>query len=125
MAKQTCIYHPQITARWQCDHCQHSLCINCAKTGSYQRKICPNCKEILRPIAADNFIPPFWQNIPAFLAYPLQGHALFFILAWGVMYSILTLLPYRGIIIIPAIPAIIALFFIFLHYNFTVLRNTS
>lgn len=119
MTERTCKYHPDIAARWHCDQCQHDLCINCAREGEYQRKVCPKCGSILQPIKAQSFITPFWLNGLNFLLYPLQGSAVFFVVIWALLF---TIIQFGGIM---AIPATIILTFIFIRYAFEILTSTS
>lgn len=69
----TCKYHPQIPARWACEHCQINFCVSCApaaKPGKLPR--CPVCDRDLTSLGSGNIVKPFWQRLGQIFFYPMH-----------------------------------------------------
>lgn len=97
MEKIYCKYHRQAPARWACPSCKVNLCPQCVKTPSAHapERFCPLCKGSLSPLAMSNLIPPFWERIPQFFAYPATFDNLVYIGMLSVL-SLATFLPIVG-----------------------------
>lgn len=87
---QNCKYHPDVPARWNCADCGIDFCMDCVSTDYTRHKAhCPVCKTEVEPVAAKNFIVPFWQRLDKLLAYPLQMSPAVFIVVVALVLSFL------------------------------------
>ena len=114
---QNCKYHPDIRARWTCVDCGIDFCMDCVSTDYTRHKArCPVCKSEVEPIAAKNFILPFWRRLDKLLAYPLQMSPAVFIvivaLIWSFLPSLLRIVD--GICLL-----------ILYKYSFVILERTA
>ncbi|WP_439886343.1 tetratricopeptide repeat protein [Pseudomonas sp. MBLB4123] len=81
MDKTLCRYHPAQPATWQCPPCQRAYgdcCIPLNADAPDETPTCPLCAGRLQFLGAANTAQPFWERIPAFFVYALQGGPLAF-----------------------------------------------
>jgi len=107
MDKTLCRYHPAQPATWQCPPCQRSYgdcCIPLNADTPDDAPRCPLCTEQLHFLGAANSAQPFWERIPSFFIYALQGGPLAFagvlalaslfmprvIVLWIILFSVAT-----------------------------------
>ena len=123
MATIFCKYHPDMPARWACNHCVINFCNNCIQAVNGEDPVCPVCGKPAESLGAGNLIRPFWQRIHQFFLYPLQFSPMLFMLLLIVISIIFNMLPADkmpfGILIE------IAMFMLFLKYAYVVLENTA
>ena len=119
MGTQNCKYHPDVPARWSCEHCQIDFCKTCIKQeNSRYLPDCPVCKRQLQSLGSGNLITPFWLRLGKFFLYPMQMYALLFI-------SILTIIAvvisgtFTGFLIT------VVLALVFMKYCFAVIEDTA
>lgn len=120
MSKIYCKYHRQEPAWWACPACKLNLCPRCVKAPSrgIDERHCPVCKGVLQSVGMGNVIPPFWECIPKFFAYPARLENFLFI-AFLSLASFVALVPVVGIFIYGLI--LLAL----LNYAYVVLEHTA
>lgn len=107
MDKTLCRYHPVQPATWQCSPCQRSYgdcCIPLNADTPDDAPRCPLCAGHLHFLGAANSAQPFWERIPRFFTYALQGGPLAFagvlalaslfmprsIILWIILFSVAT-----------------------------------
>ncbi|MDH1265611.1 hypothetical protein [Pseudomonas sp. GD03944] len=107
MDKTLCRYHPAQPATWQCPSCQHAYgdcCIPLNADAPDDAPRCPLCVGQLHFLGAANTAQPFWERIPSFFTYALQGGPLAFagilalaglfmprmIILWIILFSVAT-----------------------------------
>lgn len=119
MDTQNCKYHPDIPARWSCEHCQIDFCKTCIKQDNPRYlPDCPVCQRQLLSLGSGNLITPFWLRLGKFFLYPMQMYALLFI-------SILTVIAvfisgtFTGFLIT------VVLGLVFMKYCFAVIEDTA
>lgn len=123
MATIFCKYHPDMPARWACNHCLINFCKNCIQADKGEVPVCPVCGKPAESLGAGNLIRPFWQRIHQFFLYPLQFPPMLFMLLLIVIYIVLNKLPADkmpfGILVE------IAMFMLFIKYAYVVLEHTA
>lgn len=71
-----CRYHVLEPAEWRCTDCSVDYCTTCSpeppEEETQQPRKCPKCKAVLRPLGGSHNAPPFWQQLTAFLRYPIS-----------------------------------------------------
>ncbi|WP_246840996.1 B-box zinc finger protein [Hahella sp. CCB-MM4] len=82
-----CQYHPLEPSEWYCKNCQVHFCEHCVAMppGSYNAQ-CPVCHQNLGHSGSTAKVPPFWQCLSDFFAYPISRDPI-------VLIAICTLLP--------------------------------
>ena len=123
MATIFCKYHPDMPARWACNHCLINFCKNCIQADKGEVPVCPVCGKPAESLGAGNLIRPFWQRIHQFFLYPLQFPPMLFMLLLIVINIVLNKLPADkmpfGILVE------IAMFMLFIKYAYVVLEHTA
>lgn len=100
MARVYCKYHRQAPARWRCPACKTEFCPQCVKAparGSDER-LCPLCQGALSALDMGNIIPPFWERLPHFFAYPAKLENLLYI-SFLSLASLGVFLPLVGLVV--------------------------
>lgn len=120
MAKTTCKYHPGVPARWRCPSCDTNVCPQCVTRAGPRssQPLCASCRSELESLGIGNTIPPFWERIPKFFAYPLKPDALIFLGILSIT-SLAIFLPLVGIFIY------LVVIFALLKYGYLVLSHTA
>ncbi len=120
MAKTTCKYHPRVAARWRCPSCDTNVCPQCVTRAGPRssQPLCASCRSELESLGIGNTIPPFWERIPSFFAYPLKPDALIFLGILSVT-SLAVFLPLVGIFIY------LVVIYALLKYGYLVLSHTA
>jgi len=107
MDKTLCRYHPAQPATWQCLPCARSFgdcCIPLNADAPDELPGCPLCNAPLQFLGAANTAQPFWERIPSFFLYGLQGGPMAFavllalaslfmppsLILWGCLFSVAT-----------------------------------
>ena len=107
MDKTLCRYHPAQPATWQCLPCERSFgdcCIPLNADAPDELPVCPLCNVQLQFLGAANTAQPFWERIPSFFLYGLQGGPMAFavllalaslfmpqsLILWGCLFSVAT-----------------------------------
>ncbi|MFH2047172.1 MAG: tetratricopeptide repeat protein [Pseudomonadota bacterium] len=125
--KQSCDYHPTMTAHWFCPKCSANLCPECVikrdKGGYLQGEslyFCPKCNIQVQWCGVANIIDPFWKRLSKIFAYPFSSfHPIVLIISLSLLSSffsgpgLLSLLV-RG-----------ALFLVVLKYSYEALKATA
>lgn len=123
MATIFCKYHPDMPARWACNHCLINFCKNCIQANKGEVPVCPVCGKPAESLGAGNLIRPFWQRIHQFFLYPLQFPPMLFMLLLIAINIVLNKLPADkmpfGILVE------IAMFMLFIKYAYVVLEHTA
>lgn len=75
----TCARHADHTAWWQCPRCFKTLCSLCIARVSESHGInktlylCPICGVEAHNLELSRVLPPLWERLPRFLAYPFSA----------------------------------------------------
>jgi len=82
-----CANHSMKEADFHCSRCQVGFCRDCINIKTYDRvklETCPMCGNPITNLAPFKPAQPFWERIPQFLFWPLQGDSWMLLVAWGV-----------------------------------------
>ncbi len=82
-----CANHSMREADYHCSRCQTGLCRDCINVKAFDRvklEVCPTCGNPVTNLAPFKPVEPFWERIPQFLFWPLQGDSRMLLVGWGV-----------------------------------------
>ena len=124
MNKRYCKYHPLSPALWWSEEFQTGYCERCvdyseSSLGSPKAKnfLTGNSLEYL---GSAHSATPFWERIPQFFKYPLNGDAVIFVVAVMILGSLLTAMG--GIV---ALAGLLLSLAAITKYGFMVIEQTS
>lgn len=121
---QACAFHPTSGAEWICPECGDGFCNACIRKGypgskGQSSRFCPRCNVQAEWVGAANVIPPFWERLHKFFAYPLRTRTLVLNLAVSAAMLLMGMLPVAGILVR------IAASLLMLRYAYEILRQTA
>ena len=107
-----------------CPECGDGFCESCIRKGypgskGQSRRFCPRCNVQAEWVGAANVIPPFWERLHKFFAYPLRTRPLVLNLAASAAMLLLGLIPVAGVMVR------LAASLLMLRYAYEVLRQTA
>jgi TolA-binding protein len=79
-------------ADYHCSRCQVGFCKDCINIKTYGRikmEVCPLCQNPITNLTPFKPVKPFWENLPEFLFWPVQGDAWMMLVGWGLISLVL------------------------------------
>lgn len=109
MAIDHCVYHADKPANWNCVSCGTLVCQECfpATPDPVRAPYCTLCSGNMHHLGAARSLPPFWQQIPRFFAYPLALNGVLFL----ALLAILTIVSAK-VITAPGLMMLLPVFII-------------
>ncbi len=88
--RQTCKYHPRVTAAWFCRHCNINFCASCTPqqvNDPYPN--CTLCRKGLARLSIAQDIPAFWSRLSLFFLAPLNKNIFLMLLFYAFLGTFL------------------------------------
>ncbi|TCS43931.1 hypothetical protein [Reinekea marinisedimentorum] len=97
---ESCKFHPVTASNFNCPSCHINFCNSCVDQSLPVEPKCFLCGgDVVHHVTADN-IEPFWRRLERAFRYPLNSNALGIIVGLSVASTVLSSLPFAGLIIL-------------------------